>query len=65
MVKGVAWVRLRRVCYVGGERRARVVHAAGASESEWEPRDPAAFQAHVARVGGAQAGQSARRFWPR
>ena len=63
-VRAFARHRLRRVHFVGGERRPRAVQARGAAEGEWAHGDAGRFQAWAARATGAEAGQSARRWWP-
>ena len=63
-VRAFARHRLRRVQFVGAERRARAVQARGAAEGEWAHGDSGRFQAWSARASGAQAGQSAARWWP-
>ena len=60
-VRAFARHRLRRVQFVGAERRARAVQARGAAEGEWAHGDSGRFQAWSARASGAQAGQSAAR----
>ena len=62
-VRAFARHRLRRVHFVGGERRPRAVQARGAAEGEWAHGDAGRFQAWAARATGAQAGQSARLCW--
>ena len=63
-VRAFARHRLRRVQFVGAERRPRAVQARGAAEGEWAHGDSGRFQAWSARASGAQAGQSAARWWP-
>ena len=52
-VRAFARHRLRRVHFVGGERRPRAVQARGAAEGEWAHGDAGRFQAWAARATGA------------